>query len=223
MASSNQQLISNTTSCSRIRPREKIINSATASYVRRWLHAIWKTFPVFITTCWASNTRQPVMLCKDWQCFCPSPLQYTIYYEKSSVFSPCSYTSPWCISDWSGETKKVNLHKTLDQLWHAFCLSNRDELAVIDCVLQRRRAKALPVFAKHNWLSCVACSAGRNENRECFSNCVKSTAYIRCSCTVYDFLLSVGFVNKKWCCWLVADTMMRLWHSNINVCCLAIK
>ena len=79
---------------------------------------------------------------------------------------------------------------------------------IIDCVLQRRWAKALPVFAKHNWLSCVACSAGRNENRECFSNCVKSTAYIRCSCTVYDFFLSVGFVNKKWCCWLVADTMM---------------
>jgi len=89
-----QQLISNTTSCSRIRPRVKVINSATASNVRRWFHTIWKTFPVFITTCWASKTRQPVMLCKDWQCLSPSPLQYTIYYEKSAVFSSCSYTAP---------------------------------------------------------------------------------------------------------------------------------
>ena len=40
---------------------------------------------------------------------------------------------------------------------------------------------------KHNWLSCVARSAGRNENRECFSNHVKLTAYMRSSCTVYDF------------------------------------
>jgi len=94
---------------------------------------------------------------------------------------------------------------------------------IMDCVLKRRWAKALPVFAKYNWLSCVACSAGRNENRESFSTGVKSTAYIRCSCTVYDFLLSVGFVNKKWCCWLVADTMMRLQRSNLNVCFFTIK
>jgi len=67
------------------------------------------------------------MLCKDWQCLCPSPLQYTIYYEKSAVFSPCSYTSPWSISDWSCETKKVDLYKTLDLRWHAFCLRNMDE------------------------------------------------------------------------------------------------
>jgi len=61
---------------------QKSINSATASHVRRWFHAIWKTFLVFITSCWASNTRQPVMFCKDWKCIRPSPLQYTIYYEK---------------------------------------------------------------------------------------------------------------------------------------------
>ena len=62
------------------------------------------------------------MLCKDWQCLRPSPLQYTIYYEKSAVFSPCSHTSRWYISDWSCETKKVNLYKTLDLRWRVFCL-----------------------------------------------------------------------------------------------------
>jgi len=67
------------------------------------------------------------MLCKDWQCLCPSPLQYTIYYEISAVFSPCSYTWPWSTSDWSCETKKVDLYKTLDLHWRAFCLRNMDE------------------------------------------------------------------------------------------------
>jgi len=67
---------------------------------------------------------------------------------------------------------------------------------IIDCVLQRRWAKALPVFAKHNRLSCVACSAGRNENRECFSNGVKSTAYIRCSWTLYDFF-ALGRIREQ--------------------------
>jgi len=57
-----------------------------------------KTFLVFISTRWASNIRQPVL--------CPSLLQYTIFYEKSAVFSPCPYTSPWSISDWSCQTKK---------------------------------------------------------------------------------------------------------------------
>ena len=47
-----------------------------------------------------------ICFCKDWQCICPSPLQYTIYYEKSAVFSLCSYTSPSSISDWSCETQK---------------------------------------------------------------------------------------------------------------------
>ena len=67
---------------------------------------------------------------------------------------------------------------------------------IIDCVLQRRWAKALPVFAKHNRLSCVACSAGCHENRECFSNGVKSTAYIRCSYTVYDFF-TLGRIREQ--------------------------
>jgi len=67
------------------------------------------------------------MLCKDWHCLCPSPLKYTIYYEKSAVFSPCSHTSRWSISDWSCETKKVDLYKTLDLCWRAFCLRNMDE------------------------------------------------------------------------------------------------
>jgi len=67
------------------------------------------------------------MLCKDWQCLCPSPLQYTINYEKSAVFSLCSYTSPWSISDWSCETKKIDLHTTLDLRWYAFCLRNMDK------------------------------------------------------------------------------------------------
>jgi len=69
---------------------------------------------------------------------------------------------------------------------------------------------------KHIRLSCVARAAGRNENQECFSNRVKLTAYMRWSCTVYDFWLSVGFVNKKWCCWYVADKMMWLKHSNVS-------
>jgi len=63
---------------------------------------------------------------KDWQCICPSPLQYTIYYGKSAVFSPCSYTSPSSISDWSCETqKKSNCINPLR--WRAFCLRNMDE------------------------------------------------------------------------------------------------
>jgi len=66
------------------------------------------------------------MLCKDWQCLCPSPLQYTIYYEKSAVFSRCSHTSHWSILDWLCETKKVDLYKTLDLRWRAFCLRNMD-------------------------------------------------------------------------------------------------
>ena len=68
------------------------------------------------------------MLCKDWQCLCPSPLQYTIYYEKSAVFSPpCTYTSPWSISDWSCETKKVDFYENLDLSWRAFCLRDKEE------------------------------------------------------------------------------------------------
>jgi len=67
---------------------------------------------------------------------------------------------------------------------------------IIDCVLQRRWAKALPIFAKLNWLSYVACSVGRNENRECFSNGVKSTACIRSSCTVYDFF-TLGRIREQ--------------------------
>jgi len=48
----------------------------------------------------------------------------------------------------------------------------------------------------HNWLSCVACSAGRNENQACFSNGVKSTAYMGRSCTAYDFL-TLGRIREQ--------------------------
>ena len=63
-----QQRISNTTSCSQIRPRVEMINSATSSFVRCWFHAIWKAFLFFITTGSASNTWQPVMFYKNCQC-----------------------------------------------------------------------------------------------------------------------------------------------------------
>jgi len=47
--------------------------------------------------------------------------------KKSAIFSPCSYTSPWSISDRSCETKKVNLYETFDLRWHAFYLRNMDD------------------------------------------------------------------------------------------------
>jgi len=72
---------------------------------------------------------------------------------------------------------------------------------IIDCVLQRRWANALPVFSKHNGLSFVACWAGRNENQEWFSNGVISTRTCGEIVLFMIFWLSVGFVNKKWCCW----------------------
>ena len=83
---------------------------------------------------------------------------------------------------------------------------------------------ALPVFTKHNWLSCVACWAGRIENQECFSNGVNSTAYMRWNCTVYDFLTLSRICEHEvmllMSCWLDDVTVG---FEFLNVCYFIIK
>jgi len=96
---------------------------------------------------------------------------------------------------------------------------------IIDCVLQRRWANALPLFTKHSGLSCVACWAGRNENQEWFSNGVISTAYMRWSCTVYDFL-TLGRIYEqevllliRWCDCRIRIFQRLLLYNEINRKC----
>jgi len=74
-------------------------------------------------------------------------------------------------------------------------------------------------------LSCVACWAGRNENQEWFSNGVISVAYMRWSCTVYDFLaLGVIFEQEvvlliRWCDCRIRIFKRLLLYNKINRKC----
>jgi len=85
--------------------------------------------------------------------------------------------------------------------------------------------KYIASFSKHNGLSCVACWAGGNENQGWFSNGVISTAYMRLSCTVYDFL-TLGRICEqgvvlliRWCDCRIRIFKCLLLYNKINRKC----
>jgi len=67
------------------------------------------------------------MFWKDWQCICPSPLQYTISFEKVLSFRLVLALHLHQYRVGRVKQKKVKLYKTFHLRWRAFCLKNMDE------------------------------------------------------------------------------------------------